>query len=96
MQQSNVIAGALAIAFIVFITLRGELPAYLDILRGGGATAAGTQNTSIGVLPTMIDGAQVIVTQPSTTTTHSTLSDPVQELLSTPQSYGIPSLSGGL
>ena len=39
MQQSNVIFGVLLVAYLVFITLRGELPVYLDILRGGGATS---------------------------------------------------------
>jgi hypothetical protein len=56
-QQSNVIFGALLIAFIVFITLRGELPTYLTILRGGGATAtstssAATPSASTSILPT--------------------------------------------
>ena len=32
MSQSNVIAGSLFFAFFVFITVRGELPAYLQIL----------------------------------------------------------------
>lgn len=38
MQQSNVIFGALFLAFIVFITVRGELPTYLSLLRGSGQT----------------------------------------------------------
>ena len=49
MSQSNVIAGALALAFLLFITLRGELPAYLDLFKpksratatGGGQSASG-------------------------------------------------------
>jgi hypothetical protein len=36
MQQSNVIFGMLLLAFIVFITVRGELQTYLTLLRGGG------------------------------------------------------------
>lgn len=31
-NQSNVIFGMLLIAFIVFITLRGELPKYIQML----------------------------------------------------------------
>lgn len=31
MTQSNVIAGALAIAFVIFITVRGELPDYIHL-----------------------------------------------------------------
>ncbi len=36
MQQSNVIFGAIFLAFIVFITVRGELSTYLSLLRGSG------------------------------------------------------------
>jgi len=32
MSQSNLIAGALIFAFIVFITVRGELRAYLNVV----------------------------------------------------------------
>lgn len=34
MQQSNFIFGVILIAFIVFITVRGELPDYISLLRG--------------------------------------------------------------
>ncbi len=34
MQQSNVIFGALAVAFVVFITTRGSLPVYMSVLFG--------------------------------------------------------------
>lgn len=37
MQQSNVIFGMLLLAFIVFITTKGELPSYITLLRGGSA-----------------------------------------------------------
>lgn len=87
-MQSNYIAGALFIAFLIFVTLRGELPVYIDILRGGGAVPAGTQNTSIGNLPNTIDGAQVIVgTNPNDAT------NPVQQLLNNPSNYSIPSIN---
>lgn len=46
MQQSNVIFGSLLLAYIVFITLRGELPAYITILRGGGAVAGSSSSPS--------------------------------------------------
>lgn len=42
MQQSNIIIGYITIAYLIFITLRGELPTYITILRGGDANAAGT------------------------------------------------------
>jgi hypothetical protein len=32
MNQSNVIFGAILIAYIVFITMRGELPIYMGLL----------------------------------------------------------------
>lgn len=35
MSQTSIIAGALIIAYIVFVTVRGELPAFLDVLGIG-------------------------------------------------------------
>lgn len=34
MQQSNVIFAALFVAFVVYITSKGELPNYINILKG--------------------------------------------------------------
>jgi len=33
LRQSNVIFGTLIFAFLVFITMRGQLPAYLDLFK---------------------------------------------------------------
>jgi len=33
LRQSNVIFGTLIFAFIVFITMRGQLPAYIDLFK---------------------------------------------------------------
>lgn len=52
MNQTSAIAGSLIIAFIVFITVRGELPCYLGVLgisnnscnqlqKGGTSTGSG-------------------------------------------------------
>lgn len=43
MRQSSVIFGALFVAFIVFITVRGELPAYLGALfpKKSGSSGGG-------------------------------------------------------
>lgn len=41
MQQSNVIFANLVIAYLLFITLRGELPSYITLLRGGGTKSQG-------------------------------------------------------
>ena len=38
MQQSNVIFAAIFIAFIVFITLKGELATYIGLLKGNNAS----------------------------------------------------------
>lgn len=37
LDQSSVIAAALVVAFIVYITTKGELPAYLAVLGIGNA-----------------------------------------------------------
>jgi hypothetical protein len=78
MQQSNVIFGALLLGFIVFITTKGELPSYLNLLRGVGAPAASASATPAS------SGASSLLTN----------SDPVSQLLSNPSQYGIPQVSG--
>ena len=42
MRQSSIIFGALFVAFIVFITVRGELPNYIGVLfpKSGGSSGA--------------------------------------------------------
>lgn len=50
MQQSSVIFANLLIAYLIFISLRGELPTYLTLLRGGGqqpSTGAGGGGNAI-------------------------------------------------
>jgi len=32
LSQTSVIAGALVVAFFIFVTVRGELPAYMQVL----------------------------------------------------------------
>lgn len=68
MQQSNIIFAALLIAYILFITNRGELGTYIDLLRGGGqiaSTTSGSQSvnnsaTLNGITSGLIDPGQVI------------------------------------
>lgn len=45
MAQSNFIFGALAVAFLIFVTIRGSLPKYLEVIFGGDSDsgAAGEQ-----------------------------------------------------
>lgn len=45
MQQSNFIFGALAVAFVVFITTRGSLPTYMSVLFGTAAAPAAPQTS---------------------------------------------------
>jgi hypothetical protein len=56
-SQSNVIFGMILIAFVVFITTRGELPSYLSLLRGGTATGSSGAGVAVGqaiaVLPAL-------------------------------------------
>jgi hypothetical protein len=65
-MQSNVIFGFIAVAYLFFITARGELSVYLTILRGGGkqqnnqadnATNNGQQNIFNGI--PLLDPGQI-------------------------------------
>jgi hypothetical protein len=54
LRQSNVIFGTLVFAFIVYITVRGQLPGYLNLFRGksndglGGLFGAGDASSGAG------------------------------------------------
>lgn len=57
MQQSNVIFGMLLIAFVIFITLKGNLPIYLTLLRGGGQQGAqGAETSGSGLVSDFSNG----------------------------------------
>ncbi len=45
-SQTSYIVGALFLGFIVFITLRGELPQYRAAIFGGGSTVQAQQPTT--------------------------------------------------
>lgn len=45
MSQSNRIFAFLSIAFVIFITMRGELPTYISFLTGGTGTPAAGNTT---------------------------------------------------
>ena len=47
MRQSNVIFGTLIFAFIVFITMRGQLPAYLDLFKSKPPEVKNSKSSSI-------------------------------------------------
>jgi len=72
------------LGFIVFITTKGELPSYLNLLRGVGAPAASASSSPAPASSS--GGASSILTSP----------DPVSQLLSNPSAYGIPAPSGGI
>lgn len=61
MQQSNFIFGMILIAFIVFITVRGELPTYLSLLRGSGnsTTANNVSDTPVEKTGNVLDSAEM-------------------------------------
>jgi hypothetical protein len=45
-QQSNFIFGALAVAFVVFITTRGSLPTYMSVLFGTASAPSSSEGAS--------------------------------------------------
>lgn len=47
MNQTSAIAAALVIGFVVFITVRGELPAYLAVFTGAAGGAAQLPNGQV-------------------------------------------------
>lgn len=68
MTQTSAIAGSLIVAFIVFITIRGQLPCYLNVLGisnqacgGSGGIQAGQltggSNLGLGIGVNSISGA---------------------------------------
>lgn len=68
MSQTSIIAGALIVAFIVFITVRGDLPGYLQVLGvAGGGTAMASITGPGGVSVTVgAPGSSGAVWQPGT------------------------------
>ena len=65
MPQSSTIAFALIVGFIVFITVRGELPKYLGVLGLGSQAVSGPSQTTstsgvlgnaIAALPSLLGG----------------------------------------
>lgn len=66
MQQSNVIFANLLIAYFLFITMKGELPQYIDLLRGGGQTAAGAAGSTISVNQVAQGAAALLNSNPLT------------------------------
>lgn len=54
MKQSTVIFGVLLFAFLMYITLRGQLPAYLALFKGkvtGSATGSSSNVGDTGAKP---------------------------------------------
>lgn len=50
MQQSNFIFGILLVAYIVFITVKGELGAYLSLFKGAGSPGQVSASGTAGLL----------------------------------------------
>jgi hypothetical protein len=66
MSQTSIIAAALVVAFVVFVTVRGELPKYLAVFTGtapaGGTTGTGGSGGSGGSAP----WSQFLPSEPAT------------------------------
>lgn len=58
MQQSNVIFANLFIAYFLFITMKGELPQYIDLIRGGGQQAT---NSAAASGNAVVQGAEALL-----------------------------------
>lgn len=46
MRQSTIIFGSLLLAFVIYITLRGQLPSYLGLFTGKGSSSTANTNNS--------------------------------------------------
>jgi len=59
-SQSNIILGAITLGFIVFITVKGELPAYAAIFTTSsvGATSLGSVGSNVGGFASGLGGAE--------------------------------------
>lgn len=61
MNQSTVILGYLAAGFLVFITVRGELPTYMGFLLGAGTgAAAGSASSTAQASPSSGDVSSLV------------------------------------
>ena len=52
MNQTSAIAASLIVAWLIFITVRGELPVYIGILNGNGPkcdSSAGSSSSGAGL-----------------------------------------------
>lgn len=60
MPQSSTIAFALIVGFIVFITVRGELPKYLGVLGLGSQAVSGASSNGTTLGNTLTNAGNVI------------------------------------
>lgn len=51
MRQSNVIFGVLVFAFVIYITLRGQLPAYIALFTGADTPDTGSNSGATSESP---------------------------------------------
>jgi len=71
LRQSNIIFAALLFAFIIYITIRGQLPSYLALFSGKGASSSAptktpTSSSSTGQNKDPIDTALAVYDKFST------------------------------
>lgn len=58
MPQSNVIFGFVFVAFLIFITSRGELPKYAQVFVGGSGGSKDAERTGAPGAPAQSDAAK--------------------------------------
>lgn len=75
-MQSNVIFGFIFVAYIFYITAKGELATYLDILRGGGQQVSPAAQTAAAQSSGLIDAGQIINSDGTASDATSFLSNP--------------------
>jgi len=56
MSQNNIIAGALIFAFVMFVTMRGELPSYLSIFTKGSTAKGGSGSIDLSAFINQLSG----------------------------------------
>lgn len=60
LSQTSIIAASLILAYIVFITVRGELPAFLAVFTGDAVVGTASAGTTGGINLPSIPGAPTI------------------------------------
>lgn len=93
MGTNNKILGGIIIAFIIFITARGELPAYLELLRGVKPLKTGDSYQGAVLMDVNHLDAETKSLLAHEDLLDAQNSDAVKGLTSNPLAFGIPQIS---